>query len=366
MAEAALALIDALDEPQRAAAVWAFDDERERTSWFYTPTDHGGLVLQAMEPRQQQLVFRLLEASLSEAGYNSVCAIIGLENILDRVELWDRDWGWERGRDPQRYFTRIFGNPGGDEPWGWRFGGHHVSVNHVIVGGELAASTPMFLGADPADSPLLGGHLHRPLAAVEDLGRELVRSLSEEQRAQALLSPIAPVDLASGNLSTYADGDGDLPPPLADVWRVPFDGRLGELVDSLQEAMEAKVGTTSETAEAVRLTHTPRGLSASELTDEQQAIMRGLLDTYVRRIPDSVADLEAAKYADDQIGDLSFAWAGGIEKREPHYYRIQGPRLLAEYDNTQRDVNHIHSVWRDPVNDFGRDPLRAHYAQSHS
>jgi hypothetical protein len=185
MADAARAWLDSLDDTQRAAAglPWPSDEERHR--WYYTPTDHGGLPLARMRPAQQRRAMRLVAAGLSRPGYVTVATIIGLENVLDELEDWQVDWGRERGRDPQLYWLRVFGEPGAYGAWSWRFGGHHVSVQHVVIDGRIQASTPCFLGADPARSPLLGGHLLRPLGAAEDLARDLVRSFDDEQAARA-------------------------------------------------------------------------------------------------------------------------------------------------------------------------------------
>ncbi len=161
MASAAAAWLDALDPDQRAAATGAApsadtQSDTERQRWFYTPTDHGGLPLGAQRPAQQRLAHQLVAAGLSTAGYVTVATIIGLDNVLDHAEGWSVDWGRERGRDPGLYYLRVFGEPGGTAPWGWRFGGHHVSLNNLIVGGAVRSMTPCFLGADPATSPLLG------------------------------------------------------------------------------------------------------------------------------------------------------------------------------------------------------------------
>ena len=361
-AAAAAAWIETLDDAQAARACVDFDDTAERTRWFYTPTDHGGLALAAMRPAQVRLAHRLLATGLSRPGYVTTSTIIGLDNVLDELEGWSVSWGRERGRDPGLYYLTVFGDPSGQGPWAWRFGGHHVSIHHTIIDAEVVASTPNFLGADPATSPLLGPHLLRPLAGAEDLGRELVRSLDTAQAALALLAPVAPVDLVSANRARVATGEGDLPLPLGAVWRGRFTGELAEVVDAIQARAEAAAGLTPAHLEAVRLTTVARGLPASQLRPDQAEILRALLDVYVRRIPDALADDEAAKYADAAgLAELRFAWAGGLEPGEGHYYRVQGPRLLAEYDNTQRGANHIHTVWRDPGADFGLDPLGAHY-----
>jgi Protein of unknown function (DUF3500) len=364
MSEAAATLLDSLSTEQRALAGWSFPADDERLLWFYTPTDHGGLPMSDMRPAQQRQAMQLVRAGLSRAAYVTVSTIMGLENVLDELEGWSVGWERERGRDPGLYYLRVFGVPDAGGTWAWRFGGHHVSINHTIVDGEVAGSTPCFLGADPASSPLLGPHPLRPLAGAEDLGRELVRSLDDSQLAAAMLSPVAPVDLVTGNRARLSDGDQAL--PLTDIWRGQFTGKTAELVEAIQRTAEERGGVTSEHSAAVTFTSAPRGIVAANLRPDQRQILRALLDVYVHRIPDELADAETAKYrADADLDALAFAWAGGIEPGEPHYYRVQGRRLLAEYDNTQRGVNHVHTVWRDLESDFGGDVLGQHYAQHH-
>jgi hypothetical protein len=362
MAEAAQALLDSLSADQRRRAHWAFPSDEERRQWFYTPTDHGGLTLGEMRPAQQQSTMRLLATGLSRAGYVTASTIMGLENVLDALEGWRVSFGQERGRDPGRYYVRIFGTPGADR-WSWRFGGHHVSVHHTVVGGELRAFTPCFLGADPGTSPLLGPHQLRPLAACGDLAFELLRSLSDEQRRVAVLSPVPPIDLVGANRAVLSEGDGPL--RLARVWRNEWSGEILDRLERFQDTEEAKVGLTAAHVEAVRFTTVPKGLAASAMTASQHELLKALLDTYVGRLPDEVAEQETAKIQGPSFPSLHLAWAGSLEPGRPHYYRIQGHRLLVEYDNTTRDANHVHSVWRDPVGDFGMDLLGAHRRHGH-
>ncbi|MET7999298.1 DUF3500 domain-containing protein [Amycolatopsis sp. NPDC005232] len=364
MVDAANAWLGSLDDRQRAAALVPWPSEEERHRWYYTPTDHGGLTLQRMRPAQQSLALQLLATGLSHPGYVTAATIMGLENVLDQVEGWQVGWGRERGRDPQLYWLQIFGDPTAVGPWSWRFGGHHVSVQHLVLDCEVQASSPAFLGADPAESPLLGGHLLRPLGAAEDLARDLVRSLDDAQTDRALISPAAPVDIVGGNRPHIEDGD--LLMPLPDVWRGRFtDPELARRVEAMHRGAEEKAGFMAEHHEAVRLTRAPKGLAAIDLTGDQQQQLRALLNVFLGRIPDELAEREARKFADDRLHAVHFAWAGGVERGQPHYYRLQGPRLLAEYDNTQRDVNHIHTVWRDPEGDFGDDVLARHLAAFH-
>ena len=223
----------------------------------------------------------------------------------------------------------------------------------------MTASTPLFLGADPAVSPLLGGYELRPLGSAEDLGRELLASLDREQRDRATLSPVAPFDLVGGNRPRIRGGE--LPPTLPEVWRGRFEGELGDLVESMQRQLEAGLGIRPEHLEALRLSLAPKGIAGAELDARQRGLLREIVGVYVSRLPAELAEPELAKYADGRLTGLFFAWAGPGERGLPHYYRVQGPRLLIEYENAQRGGNHAHSVWRDPEGDFGADLLGEHH-----
>jgi len=318
-----------------------------------------------MSPDQQSRAMQLVATGLSKPGYVTAATIMGLENVLDQIENWQVDWGRGRGRDPQMYWLKVFGEPDSQGPWSWRFGGHHVSVQHTILRGEVTSSSPSFLGADPAASALLGGHLLRPLGAAEDLARELVRSLDEGQAAEAMISPVAPVDIVGGNRAHLSDGDTVM--PLPDVWRGRFtEPRLRDLVHTMHETAEAKARLRPEHHRALSLTSAPKGIAAAAMTGSQRELLRAVLGVFIGRIPEELAEQEAEKFAGQKLDAVHFAWAGGIEPGQPHYYRLQGPRLLAEYDNTQRDVNHIHTVWRDPTTDFADDVLARHHAEFHS
>ena len=368
MAEAATAWIESLDEAQRSEGVWHWPGspaaDRERVRWYYTPTDHGGLTLHRMAPHQQRAAMRLLATGLSEAGYVTATTIMGLENVLDRTEGFSAGFARDRGRDPGMYYLRVFGDPRSGRPWGWRYGGHHVSVNHLVVGGEVVAGTPCFLGIDPAVSPLLGNRELRPMGGVEDVARELLHSLDAEERARATLSATAPVDIVSGNRVRPSGGDRLI--PLPDLWRGHFDDQLLEdRLWSAHDGLEAKLGVTDDDHRAVELTDVPKGIAARDLTPSRREHLRELLEVYIGRMPSGLVERERARFDGDLLDEVHFAWAGGAERGEPHYYRLQGPRLLAEWDHTQRGVNHAHSVWRDPVNDFGLDVLAQHRAAHH-
>jgi len=368
MAAAAAAWLDALDPAQRAVAAGTApsadaESDAERRRWFYTPTDHGGLTLNAQRPGQQQLVMRLIATGLSEAGYNTAAAILGLDNVLDRAEGWAVDWGRERGRDPGMYYLRVFGEPGGAGAWGWRFGGHHISLNNLVVDGVVRSVTPCFFGADPASSPLLGGPPLRPLAGTEDAARELIRSLDPDQAARAVLLDRAPSDIVGANRSQLSEGDELI--HLRDIWRGLFaETRLLDMITRAGDRAEQASGYDAADHQRLALTSTPKGLPAASLAAGQRQLLRAVLATYLDRVPAGLAP--QPDYADDAALDaVHLAWAGPTEAGAPHYYRLQGPRLLIEYDNTQHNANHAHAVWRDPAADVGYDVLGAHLTEHH-
>ena len=308
MAEAAEGWLASLDPAQRAKARFGFPSDAERTRWYYTPTERGGLPLAEMGPTQQRLAHRLVASGLSEGGYATAATIMGLENVLDAREGWRRGSDGRtvphRGRDPQLYFLSVFGDPGSGS-WGWRAGGHHLALNYTLAADGRISASPLFVGANPALTRLVGPVVLRPLAAEEDLGRELLASLDPDQRAMAVVSPVAPGDILQRNRPRVEAGP-------------------------------------------------PDGLPAGRMLPQQRALLEGLVRHYLDRLPAELAAAEAARVTGEAGEALRFAWAGGAEPGQPHYYRVQGPRLLIEYDNVQDGVNHVHSVWRDPAGDFGQ------------
>jgi hypothetical protein len=367
MAAAAAEWLAALEPGQRTVAGGNTPGpdaqaDAERRRWFYTPTDHGGLPLEAQRPGQQRLALRLVATGLSVPGYVTVATLIGLDNVLDQIEGWSVNWGRERGRDPGLYYLRVFGDPEGAGAWGWRFGGHHISLNYLVADGTVRAVTPCFLGADPAVSPLLGPAPLRPLGGAEDLARELVCSLDPEQAAAAILLDRAPSDIIGGNRAQVADGDQMM--YLRDLWRRPFtEPDLAGVIDRMDTANERASGYDDADYQRLALTSAPKGLPAAKLDGGQRDRLRALLGAYLGRVPEGLAPDYRGEAALDAV---HFAWAGPTGLGQPLYYRVQGPRLLIEYDNTQRQANHAHSVWRDPEADFGYDVLGAHLARDHT
>jgi len=308
MAAAAADWLASLDPGQLAKARFAFPADDERTRWYYTPTERGGLPLAEMGPVSQRLAHRLMASGLSEGGYATAATVMGLENVLDAREGWRRGYDGRtaphRGRDPQLYFVSVFGDPGAGA-WGWRVGGHHVALNYTLAADGGISASPLFLGANPALTRLVGPGVLRPLAAEEDLARELLDTLAPDQHKAATLADEAPGDILQRNLPVIRPGP-------------------------------------------------PEGLAGSGMLPQQRDLLAGLLRQYLGRLPGPLADLQAARVLGERLEAVYFGWAGSPEPGRPHYYRLQGPRLHIEYDNVQNGANHVHSVWRDPEGDFGQ------------
>jgi hypothetical protein len=308
MVRAAAAFLAGLDPAQRAQASFSFEDA-ERLNWHFIPRERQGLPLKQMAAGQRERARALLATGLSARGLVKTDAIIELENVL-------RELGGDPAmRDPELYFVSIFGTPSPDGAWGWRFEGHHLSLNFTVVGGRAVATAPAFLGAHPAEVRSGSRQGLRALAPEEDLARELVTSLDAQQRPVAIISADAPTDIVTG---TRLDID-----PLS-----------------------------------------PAGIGIDRLDAAQAARLRRLVDEYLARMAEPLAAARRARLEASDFGRITFAWAGSIERGRPHYYRVQGPTFLIEYDNTQNGANHIHSVWRDFAGDFGRDLLREHYRRT--
>ena len=339
MTEAAAAWLDALSSEQRAKASFAFDDEEERTSWAYFPRNHQGLPLLEQDVRQQKLAHALFACSLSLPAYAKATAIMALENVLNEIEQRRAD----HVRDPGRYFVSVFGTPG-EKTWGWRLEGHHVSLNFTFADGEIVSPTPIFLGANPAE--VRHGHtvVTRPCAEEEDAARELLLSLDGERRRAAVICGSAPPDFVLSNAP-----------------RVPESCRPGDLAPRLLAPLFGSMTDEQRAAVAFDVAR-PRGVAASALDGGQRKLLSELVDIYTDRLPEPLAQRERAKIDADVV---HFAWAGEDKPRRPHYYRLQGPSFLVEYDNTQDEANHVHAVWRNPANDFGYDALRAHVREAH-
>ena len=304
MAAAANSFLSVLDTPKRAKARVAFNSG-ERLNWGFVPRDRKGVSIKEMSSEERRAALALLKSSLSAGGFTKADAILHLEEVLFASS-------GSRIRDPELYYFTVFGEPSKQGAWGWRYEGHHVSLNWTVVDGKLVASTPQFLGANPADArdgPQKG---RRALAAEEDLGRALVKSINAGPGgAQAILSKNAPDDILTGS--------------------------------SRQAAIQEN-----------------SGIPYGKLTEEQQGLLLSLIREYASVQPSAEAQARSARVK-AELASVKFAWMGGLEKGQGHYYRIQGFTFLIEYDNTQDHANHIHSVWREFKGDWGGDLLAEHY-----
>ena len=308
MRVAAERLLAALPEPARAKVARPFDDG-DRTDWHYTPRSRNGVALKELDRAGREAVHALLREALSGAGYRKVVNVIELELVLREIETFGLM------RDPERYHLTIYGTPGRAAAWGWRFEGHHVSLNFTLAGDRMAVDTPSFLGANPATvgrGPKAG---QRVLAAEEDEARALLALLSDAQRRTAVFDTRTYGDIVTTNAAK---------------------------VEPLQ----------------------PVGIAAADLTDAQRAQLVKLVLVYARTFEPVLAEARMARVREGGIGNVRFGWAGSTQPGRPHYYRVQGPLFLIEYDASQNDGNHVHTVWRDFDGDFGRDLLRQHYARA--
>ncbi len=309
MAQAAQSFLASLTAEQQAAAQFKFDDA-ERLNWQFIPMKRKGLSLKEMKSFQQQLAFALLHSSLSHRGTSKALNIMALEQILAELE------NNPTRRDASLYHVFIFGEPSTTQTWGFRVEGHHLSVSLTLVDGQKIVGTPSFYGANPG-KVLQGPHKGlRVLAAEEDLGRDLVKSLDAEQRKVAVIDTEAPADVING------------------------PGRKASLLE-------------------------PQGLAGADMTAEQRKQLVQIVREYVFNLRPELARADMKKIREAGIRKLHFAWAGGLEPGVGHYYRVQGPTFILEYDNTQNNANHIHCVWRDFTNDFGEDLLKQHHQAAH-
>lgn len=308
MAVAATAFLTALSPEQSRQATFAMD-ATERSRWHFIPPEsfpRAGVVLTALDARQRGAAHTLLKAGLSQLGYETATAIMALEQVLRELQQ-----GNQFARDSTAYYITVFGSPSASGTWAWRFEGHHLSLHFTIVGGAVTVSTPSFLGASPAEVRTGPHRGRRALGAAEDAAYALLGSLSEAQRAQAVISDSAPADILTGT-------------------RLPAEPLL------------------------------PAGLLADRMTPAQQILLRQLLEAHAAIMAGDIAAERWRRIEEAGFGKIGFVWAGAAERGGPHYYRIQGPSFLVEYDNTQSNANHVHTVWRDFAGDFGADLLREH------
>ena len=304
IADAANRFLISLDEGQRQKAMIAFDSAN-RLDWHYIPRSRPGLALGEM--RQNQ-------ADAARALFASVLNQRGLE-LLDGVRLLEGVLREQQGsfRDPARYYVSVFGTPG-RFPWGWRFEGHHLSLNVALPAAGHVSVMPFFTGAHPAtvrDGPNRGFRL---LGASEDIARQIMAGLNEQQRQAAIIA----------------------------------NRSFGEIVASPQR--EQDLGS-------------PKGLLLGEMTGAQRTLVEALMDRFLGTLAADLLAQQKQRVMQQGLATFRFAWAGSVTPGEAHYFRVHGPVTLIEHDNTQNGANHVHAVWRDLAADFGRDALADHYRQ---
>jgi len=308
MLDAARALRAGVDPEQARALSGSLDDPRLR-EWTYLPGDRPGLSLADMSHDQRELALALIESAHGQLGAELAVGVMQVERVR-------REMVTGAPIEDDRYWFRILGEPGADEPWGWRVNGHHLAV-HVVVAQNRTTITPHFIGSEPSEIPS-GPHAgRRLLGPEEDLARELLTSLDPDQTGAAVFSATPPDDIL-----TRAD-------PVADP-RV-----------------------------------LPEGLRHRDMTEPQQALLRRLVRRYLDRAPAAYAEQCWSEALEAGIDRIGFAWAGGANRGAQHYYCVTAPHFLIEYDNTQDGGNHAHSVWRHLRHDFGADLLHLHYAARH-
>lgn len=316
LARQAQAFVSSLTDEQKKFSLFAFDSE-ERYNFHYFPIDdRKGLPIDQMSDQQKNAAFQMLNSTLTDSTVKKVREIIELEVLLKQLENRAAD---DRFRDPGRYYLAIFGTPGEKSIWGWRFEGHHVSFNFSSMNNEIVAGTPGFLGSNPAvvqNGPQKGKEI---LKSERVSALSFLKSLSQEQLKSALFSSDAPGEILTGN--------------------------------KRRAIME-----------------NPTGIAYSQLNTNQQQHLLAMLAMYINRYKKPFADKMLGDIRKAGFDKLKFAWAGHTETGpgHPHYYRITGPTIIIEYDNTQGNGNHVHTVVRDLLNDYGGDELMEHYRRGHA
>lgn len=346
MRSAADALLSNLNAEQLARAQFSFEDEAERRDWDFIPKYRPhGLPLRAMNDRQQQLAQQLIASALSVPGYCQAVSIMNFENVLRELNKGRMGLTASETRNSGKYLFSFFGEPHAEQTWGWRMVGHHCAINFTIVDGYYVAPTPLLFGAEPAE---LG--VFKPLEDDEDRGFDLLYALGSEQRQRAVIHDVAPPDFVSRVVTKLGNEE------------LPGDHELG---------FDNYVISDHDREMLKWIRSKAKGLAGSDMDAEQFEKFQGLIAGYVNRLPEDAAAKHLERLNGLGLQQFSFAWAGKQERGKPHYYRIQGPELLIEFENAQPggglpgEGNHIHTVWRDPENDFGDDLLLRHYAQEH-
>ena len=304
---AANAFLSSLDDAQRQRAVFAFDDEKQRAQWSNLPitiVPRSGIKFAEMTPAQRTAAMNLLSTVLSKRGFEKVQQIVNADELLRVNERSNAMFGKDL------YFFSFLGTPSEKTPWMLQFGGHHLGLNITVVGTQ-GVLTPSMVGAQPA-MYTVDGKTIRPMGQESDKAHALINNLDNAQRAKAILG--------------YRVADLVLGP-----------GQDGKVIQ-------------------------PEGLKASEMNARQKSMLLDLISEWSAIVHESAGDARMVEIK-AAIDETWFAWSGPTEveagKNGAAYYRIQGPKLVIEYAPQQMGGNpgmHIHSMYRDPTNDYGRKP----------
>lgn len=302
MAAAAAKLQAALPAEQQKKLSYEFNDP-ERLNWHFIPKERNGIVLRDIDGPARAAAEELVKAGLSAAGYAKTLQLRSLEEVLYLFEGGEEAYRRER-RHPHKYHVTLFGAPAPKGTWGWRFEGHHLSLNFVIRDGVVVSSTPEMIGANPALIDAGPGRQLRILSSREDLARSILQACTEQQKKQMWISDKAPDDIRGAALP-----------------QAPVD-------------------------EAV-------GLRFADMSPDQQKLFRQLLGEYLAAMPAQVVRDRMQAIEKSGMDDIRMGWWGEAEPNRRHHYVIQGRTFIIEYNNTQNDANHIHCIWRNLEGDFG-------------
>lgn len=258
--------LSSLDSKMKSKIQYTINDD-ERFDWHFVPRQRNGVALRDFSAKQYQLVMNMLKVSLSEKGYTKATGIVALENVLRDIESRGPN---DTYRDPLNYYVTIFGTPSKDKPWGWRFEGHHISVNFMSDKNEIISSTPSFFGSNPGIVPRGEKKGQELLKQETNLGLKLLNALSTEQKKKAIFS----------------------------------DKALPEII--MSDRLKA---------EPIE----PFGITYKDMSVDQQKILMSLLEVYVNNYQLGFANTLMSKIKKAGVDNLSFA---GRENQLPATERI--------------------------------------------
>lgn len=301
MSAAAAEFLSTLSDEHRELATFDFDDP-ERLNWHFIPRERKGLGLWDIDGKALTAGEAFVATGLTAAGYHKVLEVRSLEEVLYLFEGGD-EASRRLKRHPHRYYISVFGDPSGDGVWGWRFEGHHLSLNYTVKQGQILSSTPEFFGANPGVIDAGPGRQLRVLGRREELARSILKSAPAGQQEKILIDDTAPHDIRGAGAAQAESGE-------------------------------------------------PAGVAFRDMSTKQQSLMKELIGEYLAAMPASVVRRRTKEIDEAGMDNIYFGWWGGSELNEPHHYVVQGPTFIIEYNNTQNQANHVHSIWRNLGGDF--------------